>query len=223
MRVVETIFREVQQNESRATIMSQKYALPCNCGGTVVVELRHAGGTERCVQCAATVDVPKLRDLKKLNPILDGGATRSQGGWSGVQGAFFAVGLLTLAIATGSTYYTYQYVQSYYDGFTTPVKQNLDSEGIKNSSLVDSWRMWDELKKINLESRPQPVYVIARQRVAAMTRWLAFFGTLAAIGLAVNCVVLYRSTANDLVIGLRSQGQQLRSTPEINGETWWFP
>ena len=162
--------------------MSPKYALPCPCGTSIPVEPRNAGGVVECTNCGELLDVPKLRDLRHLDPIVEEGSSKPRRVWSGLQGALFVVGLLCVAVAAGSALYTYQY-KAHYDNFTTPAQLRLDSERIQSASLLDSWKMWEELKSINLASRPEPVHLVARQRVAMMVRWLTFFAGLAAVGL----------------------------------------
>lgn len=45
--------------------MSVKYLLPCSCGEKIVIDVGKAGRTIRC-QCGRQVEVPTLREIKKL-------------------------------------------------------------------------------------------------------------------------------------------------------------
>lgn len=161
--------------------MSPKYALPCPCGAVVPVESRHAGGTVPCPACDQSLDVPKLRDLQRLDQIADETTERVQSGWSGTQGALFAAGLASMMIAAGAALYTYQY-KAFYDTYTTPVEQQVNSEEIQGASLLDSWKRWNEFKKVRLASRPKPTHLLALERASTMQKWLAFYGGLASLG-----------------------------------------
>ncbi len=162
--------------------MSQKYALPCTCGSTIVVEPRHAGGTMTCEQCGKTVDVPKLREIRNLEPVQEE-ARRKRTGWSRAQGNVFVFGLLCLVIAAGSAYYTFAH-RMHFDEVEKPqIEQIRFQLDIDDITLVDSWEFWKKAKGAQIASRPTPYYVEARKQVARMDQFLKFFGGLAAVGL----------------------------------------
>lgn len=163
--------------------MSLKYALPCSCGHKVPVEVRQAGSQVACPECSKLVDVPKLRDLKKLDEIVENTGRKRSSGWSGTQGALFALGLILLAIGAGAGYYTYAYRQQF-DGVKKPeredIKFNLD---IQKIGLVDSWKTWKDFKKIRIADRPTPFHVYAGRRQRELNWWLTVFGIVGGTGL----------------------------------------
>lgn len=162
--------------------MSQKYALPCHCGNVITVEARHAGSTMPCEGCGASLDVPKLRQIRALEPIEEAPA-KKRAGWSQLQGSLFALGLLMLAIAIGASLYTYSY-RTTFQGITKPEDEDIYFElDIQEISLVDSWQSWNQFKNIKLDSRPQPLHVFARQRIAMLNWYLICFAVLAVAGL----------------------------------------
>jgi len=168
--------------------MSQKYALICSCGSTVPVEVRHAGGTLTCAACSNTVDVPKLREIRQLEPIVEQGGKRRSSGWSGLQGVLFSFGFLILTIAGGGAYYTYQY-RAFYDDIKRPDPQEIKfTYDMNKISLLDSWKAWQEFKSVQIATRREPAYVYARKEVERLDLLLKVFGVVATVGLV--CMAL---------------------------------
>lgn len=169
--------------------MSQKYALICSCGSTVPVEVRHAGGTLTCAACSKAVDVPKLREIRQLEPIVEQGGTRRTSNWSGLQGVLFSFGFLILAIAAGCAYYTFAHRSYYVDYSKRPDPQEIKfTYDMNKISLLDSWKAWQEFKNVQITTRREPPYVYARKEVERMDFLLRVFGVLGTIGLV--CTVL---------------------------------
>lgn len=83
--------------------MSARYLLPCSCGASIPVAASQAGGALRCEACQATLDVPRLRDLREL-PV-EAVATRAGSGWSFRLGVLTAGVLLATALAAGAGYF----------------------------------------------------------------------------------------------------------------------
>lgn len=171
--------------------MSQKFAVPCPCGASVVVEVRQAGDQVQCSACQQTVEVPRLRELKQLEPVSVSEPAAPVGvetSWSGLPGGLFALGLLSLVIAGAAAYYTYS-IRSQMVEWVTPPQQKIEFElDIQDISLVRSWELWDQFKKIQLSRRPQPIHVMAKSRVTALENWLRFFGGVATFGLLLMVV-----------------------------------
>lgn len=181
-RVLGVYFSEGNSIESQVT-MTQKYALPCGCGNNVPVDVRQAGNQASCPQCAALLDVPRLRELKKLETLDSETAPKEPAAWSGLPGGLFAFGLLLLAIAGGSAYYTYNFRTAIKDYAEAPTGEVVFEHDIQDITLVDSWEAWNKFKDIEIASRNLPYHVYARGKVAAMNKWLIFYGGLAGAGL----------------------------------------
>lgn len=167
--------------------MSQKYAVPCVCGATVAVESRQAGDRVQCQKCSEFVDVPRLRELQGLE-ILDSPEvapkSTNSANWSGLPGGLFAFGLLLIAIAGICAAFTFNTLTKLKE-FATPPKTNVQvvKKDILNLTLLDSWDEWESYKKINLSTRPEPIHLQAKDRIALLNKFLAFFGVLATVGL----------------------------------------
>lgn len=164
--------------------MSQQYALPCSCGTQLSVEVRQAGGTTACAGCSAVVDVPRLRDMKLLEPI--GETPKPKRTWSQQQGILFACGLLFAAIAVGSAFYTYKFRQIYdiQRPDASEIRFPVETQDIE---LMDSWKVWKGYKRKNASqsvlNRPPPQHVRAQERVKAMDLWLTMYAVLGGLGL----------------------------------------
>jgi len=173
--------------------MSQKFAVPCPCGDSVLVDVRQAGDQVQCSKCQQTIEVPPLRELKQLEPVAVSepvSVAGSDTSWSGLPGALFALGLLSLVIASAAGYYTYA-TRSRMVEWATPPQEKIQFElDIQDISLVDSWETWKDFNKIQLSRRPQPVHVMAQSRVTELNNWLRFFGGLATVGL-VSMIVSF--------------------------------
>lgn len=172
--------------------MSQTFALPCSCGASIPVEIRQAGDQVQCSKCEKFVEVPRLRELKQLEPLSDAApiATTNEYGtsWSGIPGALFAMGLLAFVIAGAAAYYVYS-TRTQMAEFAVPPQEKIEFErDINEITLVDSWETWNQFKEIQLIRRPQPIHVLAQSRVDALTKWLTFFGGLATLGLVFMAV-----------------------------------
>ena len=163
--------------------MSQTFALTCSCGSTVPVSVKQAGSTVVCPACSNVIDVPKLRDIRQLEPIESPTERRTRGNWSGLQGLLFVLGFLCMAIAAGSSYYTFAH-RLHYDEVEKPQPEQIEFEhDINLITLVDSWETWKQFKDANLAGRPTPYYVYAQEQVERMDGWLKIFGIVATVGL----------------------------------------
>ena len=162
--------------------MIEKYALPCSCGESLAVESRHAGGNLPCPKCGNQVDVPRLRELRQLAPVAASSAASGKPGWSRIQGQLFAAGLVMAAISFCSGLYTLDYRQGYQKMTQREDKPPVFEHDIQQITLIDSWEAWNKFKEIQITSRPQPIHVFARGRVATMDKWLTFFGIFGGVG-----------------------------------------
>ena len=91
--------------------MANRYLLPCECGHKLVVESRNAGSTIECLECSTTVDVPKLGELKKLEPaeLADPKSAKRSARTNPVKRLLFTLGLAVAVIAgvAGGLLYNY--------------------------------------------------------------------------------------------------------------------
>ena len=171
--------------------MSQKYALPCQCGQTFAVDVRQAGETVTCGGCGKPLEVPKLREIRQLAVIQPETATKHRRSWSALEGSLFAGGLLALVIAVGAIGYTY-FWKSQWDVSKPDISQIEFRHDIQDIPLTNSWDLWQDYKKKRIDSRPTPYHIFAQNRVAELDRWIWGFGILAVVGglHIVACAVL---------------------------------
>lgn len=91
--------------------MAKCYLLTCKCNHKLPVETRHAGSTIKCPECSTTIDVPKLGELKKLEPAnqTDSKTTKRAAGTNPVKRLLFTLGLALAVIAgvAGGLLYNY--------------------------------------------------------------------------------------------------------------------
>jgi hypothetical protein len=82
-------------------IMASDYLLPCTCGRTHRVSSSQAGSAIAC-PCGAKLEVPTMRELKKLEPAAAGAPSR-QRTWGLPQGLLFlGMVLVGLGVLAGS-------------------------------------------------------------------------------------------------------------------------
>ncbi len=144
------------------------------------MEIRQAGESISC-QCGVTLDIPKLRDLRQLEPVAEQTVARPRAGWSMLQGSLFVVGLCALVLSAGSAVFVWSYRQQFDTSKPdlTDIKFERDLDGL---SLDDTWRLWKAYSQQEIELRPTPYHVMAKGKVAQLDRTLSFWGVLAAFG-----------------------------------------
>ena len=160
--------------------MSQRFALPCSCGASVPVGIRQAGETVTC-HCGKALDVPKLRDLRRLDPLAESQPVRTRASWSVWQGSLFVVGLCALVLSAGSAYYVWSYRQLYNTSKPDPSKFSFSND-MMTITLSDSWDLWKGYLQLNIDQRPTPYHVFAREEVDQLDRVLRFWGILGTLG-----------------------------------------
>lgn len=166
--------------------MTQQYRLNCSqCEASQPVEPRLAGSTVSCKNCQATIDVPKLRELKQLEPIRVETETTPKRGWGRLSGGLFGAGLLTLAISVGSIYYLHN-LRARYEIYTEkPNIENFTFADLSQASLTETWSLWEQLlERREVVNRETPGFVRMRQQIERWDFWSKFFYGLATVGLA---------------------------------------
>jgi len=126
--------------------MASEYYLPCDCGKRVIVSVGDAGETVRCL-CGKELDVPRLRDLRELEPRETVSPDRE---WNKPQAVVFTVGGLISAISIGLA------CVFFFNWYTLDTEKP-DIKGSFQVSADDwdvdmTWQAWNELS--NLEEYP---------------------------------------------------------------------
>jgi len=127
--------------------LSLKYFLPCKCGQRLTVEPRQAGEIVVC-QCGQSLEVPTLRQLKQLEPlIVEDGSARSV--W-GVGQSLILLGMVILLSGVGLAYlFVREPPQNPFGGKSPEIIHEM----AQNLPPRESWRMWILLRKIGLNPR----------------------------------------------------------------------
>ena len=113
--------------------MGIKYLLPCSCGETRPIELCQAGETVPC-RCGAMLQVPTMRDIKKLEPYdqrSDDSSLRQVSTWGRRESRIF---LGTLLTCTGLGLF----------GYTQMTRPKLADMG--SLSPIQTWVLWQDLR-----------------------------------------------------------------------------
>lgn len=146
------------------------------------VETRQAGATIQCKGCGNTLEVPKLREIRQLDMLEPDTPVRTKRNWSATEGVLFVSGVLLLVFAAAASYYTFAYRLNY--NVEKPDAANIEfAHEMSEIPLVDSWQVWQQFTKKQIDSRPTPYHVLAQGEVARLDGWLKIFGVLAACGL----------------------------------------
>lgn len=161
--------------------MSQKYSLPCQCGGMVAVETRQAGESVVCDACGKPLDVPKLRELRQLDVLDEVPSGKTKRKWSELEGALFVMGTLALLIAAASAGYTYL-LRSQLDVRKPDPADIQFSRDMDEIPLDQSWELWKQYKEKTIQARDTPYHVRAQEMVDRLNRWLIAFAGIAAVG-----------------------------------------
>ena len=145
-----------------------RYLLSCTCGKSVPVELRQAGEKVPCA-CGATLDVPPLRELRRLPAAMttDAVATASSR-WGVRQGAITAslIVAILLAIASALSWYT----EPTLPRFDPAARTRIVEENLARLTAVAGWRLWVDaylpLSRTGLREYEYPEADAIRQQIA---------------------------------------------------------
>lgn len=167
--------------------MSQRFQLPCpQCQAIVPIETRHAGSVVVCERCQADIEVPKLRELKRLEPIAASpDKAKSPREWGGLSGGLFVFGVLLLTLAIGASLYIYFWQKRYQPLTEKPtVTAQEASFSLQDATLTDTWKFWGSLLEVtDVSQRTEPVFIWARERVSRLQFWSKIFYGTATVGI----------------------------------------
>jgi hypothetical protein len=157
--------------------MTQQFLLPCACGQKLRVSNAQAGEQVSCV-CGSRLNVPTLRGIRQLEVVPAEANVRAAPGWSRVQGAMFAAGLLAAAIGLGMIAYSgFQYAQirhSHYGDLTQDRSADLVkamSENVEKLTILQMREVWaEEIIKEGLGDAHRPIWIAAKERLAQLSR-----------------------------------------------------
>lgn len=169
--------------------MSGSYQITGRCGHVVFVNLAQAGETVRCAQCGESIEVPTYRELKMLAP--EPVPTRKQSAWSPAQGFQFVVGvcLIVAALMAAS-----QIVKRLDLLQTEPpeLRQVVPDVSQTRLGAPDLWAAWVSLRDDPVAERDTPFFLEQRKLAAEYRTWLGMLGVLAAAGIVLIGLSIFR-------------------------------
>ena len=179
--------------------MSPRYLLPCKCGQSTPIEVGQAGQTIDC-SCGARLDVPTMREIRRLAQAEEGQTEqrrRGSTGWNPLQGGTFAIGILTLVIAIFVLAWS-AFIRSRID--TTDPTSDIDkfvAAQISNMPIDQTWELWLVARESGLGVQTVPPHVMAQRAHAQFTTYIyvaAAFVLVGVLAMAAALVLRPRST-----------------------------
>ena len=172
--------------------MTNQFQLTCkHCNHPLVVELRHAGNSIECGNCQRPIEVPKLRDLKRLEPVDAPSPVRPEHSWGQLSGGLFVLGVLLLAIAIGSCIYLQVKRQQWREYTEKPVIEG-SNFSLDGATLTDTWQFWNSLLEVtDVSLRNEPVFIQAREAVKRLDFWSKIFYGVATVGIFFATCALF--------------------------------
>jgi hypothetical protein len=157
-----------------------QYLLPCSCGRKMPIETRQAGESIAC-ECGATLEIPRLLELKKLEKIAAQSSQSKQSAAWGNGHSLFLSGAVILVVTAVLCVLVFQY------GYRDPYDQNPDQihEYFQNMPPSVTWESWMYFKQVGIN--PRKVYIDRRMEGEHAKRQmhLTYLGITAAGGIAL--------------------------------------
>lgn len=119
--------------------MSVRYLLPCSCGQTVPVGASQAGGTVRCGACEASLEVPRLGELRDLPTAEPEKA--DTGGWSFRLGVVSCFLILAGLLAAGGGWFAATEPKEP-EPFDIAARMEAVETGVENMTPVELWQSY---------------------------------------------------------------------------------
>jgi hypothetical protein len=143
-----------------------KYALTCECGNTLSVEVGQAGEEVAC-QCGAKIDVPPLRKLRHL-PVVTETIERQMSSWNARQGIIATCLILGAGLALWALWS--RWTEPYVAPFDAAVRRQMVDDGLKKMTPVEAWQVWIDRYRPMAE---HGIQVLAHQHAAAIDEYVA--------------------------------------------------
>jgi hypothetical protein len=168
--------------------MTQRYRLPCpSCARSFEVATPQAGETLVC-DCGAQILVPKLRELRQLEPAetAEERPLPSEN-WNPIRGSLFVLGMLLMAAGIYASFRIQQERKQL--NLTRPAFRELTYD-VQELTPLEAWEWWDYFRKDDLRFRTTPQYLEERAKHKTLGRYLIGTGSIAGLGLILVGVSL---------------------------------
>lgn len=142
-------------------MVAQTYYLPCTCGKNVVVDSALAGATTNC-QCGRTLQVPTLRELRLLQPVVAAtpAPTKAQSS-ARPMGCLFGA-LLAAAVIAGLSAFGAWFLRQQIDTSYTIEKDLVEGNKKIDGMAVDqAYELWKNFDQVGLGPPQPPPYIRA--------------------------------------------------------------
>ena len=185
-----------------------KYLLPCSqCGAHLTIDVGQAGQIIAC-ECGSETEVPTMRVIRKLGRAdVPQAREDAESNWTQQQGWLFATGLALLVVGTGLCAYLL-WERSKLD--TAPPEdfaRTHEEEQIDESSPLQLWGLWQQLRDYQLSQTQTPQYQLNRQQAQQYLVTAMISGGLAATGLCTLVAAFF----------FRPKAKRRRAVPSKGG------
>lgn len=174
-------------------MMSERYLLVCECGRNLPVELGQAGGHIRC-SCGREVDVPTLRQLRKL-PLAPADYVADAPAWTWQKATMFVGLLLVVAGAVFGAYTRWNRPLKPLDAIALEEKQGAEElrRVLDTARPAEVVRMFNQLKELKLSQyaarlESHPSYSSYADAIKTYDYWTMIGWSLAGVGVAVIAI-----------------------------------
>lgn len=169
--------------------MPETYQLPCpNCSETIPVVTKMAGQTISCQDCDNSVEVPPMREIRRLEPLVENDTDSSQikqrsskrsetGSW------LFSSGLLLAGIATLAAVSLWLYANSLQTESTVQEDIEFVSQQLTVATPGTVWSVWSEMKETGLPEWQETVQTRYNKQAKILKTIAYGIGVLSALGL----------------------------------------
>jgi hypothetical protein len=142
--------------------------------------LPQAGETLACA-CGAQVLVPKLRELRQLEPVEAADEDRpASENWNPIRGSLFVIGMLLLA---SGLYASYRIGHERKQLSTDRPEFRELSFDVQDLTPLIAWEWWDYFRQQDMRFRTTPQYLENRAKDQMLGRYLMGSGAVAVLGL----------------------------------------
>ncbi len=161
--------------------MTQRYRLPCpSCARSLEVAAPQAGEKLTCA-CGTPILVPKLRELRQLEPVELAELQRPiSENWNPVRGSLFVVGMILMAAGIYASFRIHQAREQL--DLARPVFHEL-SYDVQELTPLMAWDWWDYFRMNDMRYRSTPQYLENRAQNETLGRYLIGTGATAGLGL----------------------------------------
>lgn len=169
--------------------MPETYQLPCtNCSESIPVAIKMAGRTTNCQHCDSSVEVPPMREIRRLEPAVENNtgsnqvnrqpAKRSESGsW------LFSSGLLLAGIATLAAVSLWFYANSLQTASTVQDEIKINDQVLTEATPGTVWSVWTAMSESGLPEWKETEQTRYNKQAKILKTIASGIGVLSVLGL----------------------------------------